>query len=73
MYEFPKELAPLKNQLRKMHVDVGHVKTERQALFLAKRVLGSEIKFPAKGQPCFMALLEVQKTMGNPRKKRRFA
>lgn len=62
-YEWPEALYPLRDWLRKHGVDVGALKSERQALWLAKRLGRQGKKMPHRLAPLFPALLKVQRTL----------
>lgn len=62
-YEWPEPLYPLRDWLHKHGVDVGALKSERQALWLAKRLGRQGKKMPHRLQPLFPALLKVQRTL----------
>ncbi|RWQ41859.1 MAG: hypothetical protein EOS21_11875 [Mesorhizobium sp.] len=62
-YEWPESLYPLRDWLRKHGVDVGALKSERQALWLAKRLGRQGKKMPHRLAPLFPALLKVQRTL----------
>jgi hypothetical protein len=62
-YEWPEALYPLRDWLRKHGVDVGALKSERQALWLAKRLGRQGKKMPHRLQPLFPALLKIQRTL----------
>ncbi|MER9159093.1 hypothetical protein [Mesorhizobium sp. M0778] len=62
-YEWPEALYPLRDWLRKHGVDVGALKSERQALWLAIRLGRQGKKMPHRLQPLFPALLKIQRTL----------
>lgn len=62
-YEWPEALYPLREWLRKHGVDVGALKSERQALWLAIRLGRQGKKMPHRLAPLFPALLKVQRTL----------
>lgn len=62
-YKWPEPLFPLRDWLRKHGVDVGALKSERQALWVAKRLGRQGKKMPHRLQPLFPALLKIQRTL----------
>ncbi|RWP23769.1 MAG: hypothetical protein EOR01_07735 [Mesorhizobium sp.] len=62
-YTWPESLFPLRDWLRKHGVDVGALKSERQALWLAKRLGHQGKKMPHRLAPLFPDLLKVQRTL----------
>ncbi|WP_419694986.1 hypothetical protein ACN2CC_33185 [Mesorhizobium muleiense] len=62
-YEWPEPLFALREWLRKHGVDVGALKSERQALWLAKRLGRQGKKMPHRLAPLFPALWKVQRTL----------
>lgn len=62
-YVWPESLYPLRDWLRKHGVDVGALKSERQALWLAKRLGRQGKKMPHRLAPLFPALLKIQRTL----------
>lgn len=62
-YTWPESLFPLREWLRKHGVDVGALKSERQALWLAKRLGRQGKKMPHRLAPLFPALLKLQRTL----------
>lgn len=62
-YEWPEPLFALREWLRKHGVDVGALKSERQALWLAIRLGRQGKKMPHRLAPLFPALLKVQRTL----------
>lgn len=62
-YEWPESLYPLREWLHKHGVDVGALKSERQALWLAKRLGRQGKKMPHRLAPLFPALLKIQRTL----------
>ncbi|RWO78000.1 MAG: hypothetical protein EOS18_20275 [Mesorhizobium sp.] len=62
-YEWPEPLFALREWLRKRGVDVGALKSERQALWLAKRLGRQGKKMPHRLAPLFPDLLKVQRTL----------
>ncbi|UVK39921.1 hypothetical protein LHFGNBLO_001336 [Mesorhizobium sp. AR10] len=53
----------MRDWLRKHGVDVGALKSERQALWLAKRLGRQGKKMPHRLAPLFPALLKIQRTL----------
>lgn len=62
-YEWREPLYPLRDWLRKHGIDVGALKSERQALWLAKRLGRQGKKMPHRLAPLFPALLKIQRTL----------
>ncbi|RWP40153.1 MAG: hypothetical protein EOR04_19600 [Mesorhizobium sp.] len=62
-YEWPEPLFALRDWLRKHGVDVGALKSERQALWLAIRLGRQGKKMPHRLAPLFPDLLKVQRTL----------
>ncbi|RWO25798.1 MAG: hypothetical protein EOS10_29295 [Mesorhizobium sp.] len=62
-YEWPEPLFALREWLRKRGVDVGALKSERQALWLAKRLGRQGKKMPHRLAALFPDLLKVQRTL----------
>ncbi|MER9200477.1 hypothetical protein NKH74_14820 [Mesorhizobium sp. M0933] len=62
-YTWPEALYPLRDWLRKHGVDVGALKSERQALWLAKGLGRRGKKMPHRLEPLFPALLKIQRTL----------
>ncbi|TIL25736.1 MAG: hypothetical protein E5Y88_12370 [Mesorhizobium sp.] len=62
-YEWPEPLFALQEWLRKHGVDVGALKSERQALWLAIRLGRQGKKMPHRLQPLFPALLKIQRAL----------
>ncbi|MBA8910161.1 hypothetical protein [Aminobacter ciceronei] len=63
-YTLPDELAGLRTWLARQGVDVDHLKTERQALYLGTVLGRRKVRMPKRGQPCFPALLHLQSVLG---------
>ena len=59
-YLLPSEFHTLRHALIALGVDVAAFKTERQAAFFAQRALGTNYRFPQKGQSCRDLLIELQ-------------
>lgn len=70
-YDWPEALNPLRDWLRRKGVDVDALKSERQALWMAKNLGRQKIKMPRHGQPTFPAMLKLQKTLCPPHSCRR--
>ncbi|MEI5679557.1 MULTISPECIES: ribonuclease H family protein [unclassified Mesorhizobium] len=62
-YQFPDELAVLRSWLQRRGLDVDSLKSDRQAAYLAQRLLGTKFKFPPKGAACFPVLQRMEKTI----------
>lgn len=62
-YQFPPELHPLRDWLKGKGVDVQSIKTDRQALFFARKLSGRAVRFPKPGKSCFPKLQEVQQKL----------
>ncbi|WP_336067216.1 ribonuclease H [Nitratireductor rhodophyticola] len=63
IYEFPQGLLPLRNWLEAQGLDVGALKSERQAAFMAQQLAGTRYKFPAKGASCSQLLQQIQRAL----------
>lgn len=68
-YAFPPSLHPLRDHLRGLGADVSAFKTDRQAAFMAQQLIGSRVKFPAKGGDMTPTLLQIQKAIPADSKK----
>ena len=62
-YQWPDGLLPLRAWLARQHVDVDALKSERQALWMAKNLGKQKIAMPKHGASCFPSLLKVQRTL----------
>lgn len=63
-YVLPDELGGLRDWLAKQGVDVDHLKTERQTLYLGTVLGRRKVRMPRRGKPCFPALLHLQSLLG---------
>lgn len=63
IYEFPQGLLQLRNWLEAQGLDVGALKSERQAAFMAQQLAGTRYKFPAKGASCLQLLQQIQRAL----------
>ncbi|MBB4103557.1 ribonuclease H family protein [Allorhizobium borbori] len=61
-YSFPPSLHPLRDCLRTFGADVSAFKTDRQAAFMAQQLLGTRVKFPAKGKDMTETMLRIQES-----------
>lgn len=68
-YAFPPSLNPLRDYLHRLGADVSAFKTDRQAGFMAQRLIGTRVKFPAKGVDMTSTLLQIQKAIPADNKK----
>ncbi|MBZ9981317.1 hypothetical protein LB521_09115 [Mesorhizobium sp. BR-1-1-8] len=61
-YEWPEGLYPLRDWLKRQGVDVGNLKTERQALYLTQRLMSArKVKMPIdRRSPLFPELQKLQ-------------
>ncbi|MER9410323.1 hypothetical protein [Mesorhizobium sp. M0589] len=59
-YEWPDGLLLLRSWLKKQGVDVDHLKSERQVLFLGKRLSNMKGKLPPRQTDLFPLLLKLQ-------------
>ncbi|WP_271896288.1 ribonuclease H family protein [Candidatus Phyllobacterium onerii] len=59
-YEWPGGLFPLRDWLRAQSVDIGSIKTERQAAFFVQNLANQRLKFPPKGESCFPLMQKLQ-------------
>lgn len=61
-YEWPEGLHPLRDWLKRQGVDVDHLKTERQALYLTQRLMSQrKVKMPIdRRSPLFPELQKLQ-------------
>ena len=66
-----KNLPAISELLRRNHVDLRDLRTLRQTLFLARKLSGSRIKWPQAHEPEFPVLLELERQLERPRKRRK--
>lgn len=62
-YEWPEGLYPLRDWMRRKGVDVDNLKSERQALWMAKELGKQSVKMPKRGKPTFPAMLKLQQSL----------
>jgi ribonuclease HI len=60
-YTFPPSLKPLRDYMRGLGADTRAFVSARQAAFMAQRLLGTRVKFPAQGQDMTSTLFLIQK------------
>ncbi|OWV87347.1 hypothetical protein ATY75_03285 [Rhizobium sp. N122] len=60
-YTFPPSLHPLRDYLRGLGADTLAFASARQAAFMAQQLLGTRVKFPAKGSDMTSTLFLIQK------------
>ena len=60
-YEWPEELYPLRDWMKRKLVDVDSLKSDRQALWMAKELARQKnFNMPKRGQSAFQALMKLQ-------------
>lgn len=63
-YEWPEDLYPLRDWMKRKGVDVGELKTERQAAWMAKQLGKQTVKLSNdRGKSLFPALLKMQNSL----------